>query len=164
MDDDLQPGSGIRVRIVGPEGHGTLEHTVEPEQLDTTERGLQIGTLFVPWHRVISFESVFRQGFERDPAEDGLTKVTMRVVLNREGSLETHEVPSNRFEATDTHLTLLLDVRAEPLDGTVVMRRLSVPWHRVAEHERIVERVSLHEREGALPTRPDLSGSQARHR
>ena len=142
MSMDAEPRQGtIRVRIADEAGRGTIDHAIEPERFDTSDRGVQVGALFVPWHRVVSFDSVFRQDYVNEPEGDGFTKVTMRVALKLDGGpSKTLEVASDRFETSPTHLTLLTDLRVEPESGKVVMQRLSVPWPRVMQYERVLTR------------------------
>lgn len=152
----MEPREGIRVRVVSPDGRGGTDLDVLPERFEVTERGVQVETTFYPWHRVVRFDSFFRQPYLPDPVSDGAPQVTVKVMVDEDGPAPvTYEVKGERFESAPSNVTMLVELETEPDEGTVIMRRLSVPWHRVVEYERVVKRSASSA--DALPERPDAT-------
>ena len=102
----------VRVQDAGPLGYRDLD--LPSQEFDATDRGVQLGSLFVPWHRVIQYDWKVRQDFVKESG-DGHGWIEMRVTID-DGTAAgtTHVVPASRFEAGPFAITLIVDDQAEP--------------------------------------------------
>jgi hypothetical protein len=152
----------VRVRGVGA-GDEPWSREVPAGQFEATERGCQIGPLFVPWARIVQYEWIVRQEGVPDRTRDG-ARLRVKIVVD-DGTAQgvTHDIPADRFETSPTTLTMLLDRHVEAGTGMLVIQKVFVPWHRVVSYERYTGRpdldpevVTVPEVEGAAPIRPDV--------
>jgi len=122
------------------------EIKVRAGELDASERGVTFRALFVPWHRVLEYRTSVRRPLEA-LADDARSRILVRLVIDDRGDGEqTFTLPASRFESDAWSVTILLDGDADP--GTVTAERVTYPWHRVVEYERIA-------RIEETPPRPD---------
>jgi hypothetical protein len=157
----------VRVQIRGPGGE-VVTHEVPSGEFEAAEVGVQIGQLFIPWERVVEYEWIVRQEAVTDRTLDA-TRLRVKVVVE-DGTPDgaVYDVPGDRFEKSATVLTILFDRSVEPETGMLVIRKLSVPWHRVVCYERYAGEAALDPevvvvpdatglRDGAdAPARPDI--------
>jgi hypothetical protein len=133
-------------------------------EFEATERGCQIGLLFVPWARIVGYGWTLRQEATPDSTRDS-ARLRVKVEVD-DGSPKgrTYDVPADRFETSATTLTMLLDRHIETGTGMLVIEKLFVPWHRVVSYERYTGRpdldaevISVPDVQGAAPGRPDVA-------
>jgi hypothetical protein len=123
---------GVDARI---ELSGGASLTSPVTEIEPTDRGIRIGMLFFPWHRVLRYwlDLPSKGGRSSAPSD----RVHVRIVLE-DGSPEgeAHVVTAEQFEAGPWTLNLIAETASE--DGTRTLRRkLCVPWHSVREYERL---------------------------
>jgi uncharacterized protein (UPF0248 family) len=153
----------MRVEYRDVPSKGLVTTEVHSGEFEAGERGVQVGSLMIPWQRVHEYDWIVRQ----EAAEGGdptraAAKLRVRVVLD-DGTPEgtVHEMPAERFESGMYAATLLIDRHVEPEAGVMVIQKLSIPWHRVVSVERFTGRPDL-EPEVAVagspdaPVRPDV--------
>ena len=148
---DLTATVRVLLLDVGSESSRTLE--VPAGAIDPSERGVLLGQVFVPWHRVARLSSLVRQASIADVDEDRVRVWVRAVVQDEGGKTRTFTVPASRFETGDWHLTVLIPQRVEPDEGVMVVEKLSFPWHRVVEFEREIREVHPRPAEVALEPR-----------
>lgn len=102
-------------------------------EFEPTEHGALLGRLLIPWHRVRYY------AWPLPPtdvgAEDGLrghARVRLRLADGEE-----HVIAADMFETGPWTVTAILDEVADAETGEVYRRRVIVPWHGVAEVERL---------------------------
>jgi hypothetical protein len=146
--------ASVRVTLEDPDGGQPIVKDVETGDFETTERGVAIGPLFVPWHRVIRYHWEIRQEFSTTVG-DAPSRSQIRVLVD-DGSAsgETIVVPADRFEGGPWAIAMLVDRHLEPEQGVLVVDKVFVPWGRVLEYERMPLGV-------AAPSRPDLAVREA---
>jgi hypothetical protein len=109
--------------------------TCPVNEIEPSERGIQIGMRFLPWHRVV------RYAWDLTPEDAGsgapLVRTRVRVILE-DGSPagEVHEVAAEQFEAGPWTLSLIAEAPAEG-GWETSRRKLYVPWRSVREYERL---------------------------
>jgi len=137
----------VRVTITDPDGGPPIVHEVETAEFETTERGVSIRSLIVPWHRVIRYHWEIRQDATPDVGDaPARSRIRVRVDDGKPGG-ETFTVPADRFEGGTWAVALLVERHVEPEAGVLVVDKVFVPWSRVVEIERL----------GAgAPARPDV--------
>ena len=128
----------ISVQIREPDGTGVTTREASSEEFEPNEHGVMIGTLFVPWRRVIHYQWTMRQEFVLAP-DEVRPRAMIRVVID-DGTEEpaTYTVPAERFETDRWSVTMLVDRHVEPEAGVLVVQKLFVPWGRVIEFERLL--------------------------
>lgn len=127
----------VVVRVVLESRDGIGEREVPSAEFEAVDRGLSMGPLLVPWARVFRYEMIVHQAFSPDVDEAG-SRVMQRVIYQDErGSVQTIEVPLDRFESTPYAVTMVADREVDADKGEVRIRKVSIPWHRVIETERI---------------------------
>lgn len=152
----MEPAAGQVTRVkatvhVAIEDHDRREPIVREVpggDFDVTERGIMLGTLFIPWHRVIRYGWDLRQEFT--PAAGGLrarSEIRIRADDGATGGA-TYTVPADRFETDAWTVSFLLDRLVEPEEGSMILEKVFIPWSRVVEYER------LHVGEAGLPEPP----------
>jgi hypothetical protein len=125
----------VKVTLEGRDGVG--EREIPSAEFETTERGLTMGPVLVPWARVFRYEMIVHQAFVADEPELG-SRVMQRVVYQDErGRSQVIEVPLDRFEHGPWAVTVLADREIHADQGEILIRKVSIPWHRVIETERI---------------------------
>jgi hypothetical protein len=130
---DASIASGV-VTIVVDDGNGRTS-TIEASAADfeAAERGIAIGRRFIPWHRIHRYEWDLPP---KDLADDRRSMARVRLLVDDGAGTEEHIVTADGFETGAFAVTMLVDVvHAE--NGTVAVRRIGFPWHRVREYERI---------------------------
>ena len=152
----------VRFRDVPSRGEAVRE--VPSGEFEAGERGVQVGSLLVPWAHVLEYEWTVRQEiFERDTTQDA-AKLRIRVVVD-DGTPDgaAHDIPADRYEAGPFTVTLLIDRHVETDAGVLVIQKLFVPWHRVVSVERYTGRPDVApvpevdaDDAGPAPSRPDL--------
>ena len=153
----------MRVEYRDVPSKGLVTTEVHSGDFEAGERGVQAGSLMIPWQRVHEYDWIVRQEAAEgaDPTR-AAAKLRVRVVLD-DGTPEgiVHEVPADRFESGMYAATLLIDRHVEPEAGVMVIQKLSIPWHRVVSVERFTARPDI-EAEVAVagspdaPVRPDV--------
>ena len=156
-DRRLDDATNARVRIrltvddAAEEG-GSWTREVASHSFETTERGVVLGSLVIPWHRVQEYRQIVLDDSPREFADDGVgMKIRVRVDDGtREGN--TYMVASDHFAAEPWTVALLLDRHVDEATGMSAIEKLFVPWHRVLEYERVlpVPEISVPERPDAL--------------
>lgn len=137
----------VKVILQGRGGIG--ERDVSSADFEPTERGLSLGSLLVPWARVFRYDLVTRQAFVPDHEDPG-SRAMQRVVYEDEhGDQRTIEVPFDRFESGPWSVTMVVEREVDTDRGELHIRRVSIPWHRIIETERILPLPN------ASPARPD---------
>ncbi len=125
------------VKVVLEGQQGITDREVSASEFEATERGLTMGSLLVPWVRVFRYDTIVRQAFVPDAVEAG-SRVKQRVVYQDERGLsKVMEVALDRFEAGQWAVTMLAAREVDAERGELLIRKISIPWHRVIETERI---------------------------
>lgn len=153
MTSISQHGVHATLRLVDPWGGDDVIREVSLAELETSERGVAIGPTFYPWRRVVSYEWEI---VENAPEEELMRprQLLVRVMAETgDGSVVEHQVGADRFEVGSWTVSMLLPDRVEPESDRVVFRRLTVPFHRVLEYERLLAEART---AAAVPDRPDL--------
>lgn len=135
---------------------GSWTREIPSSSFETTDRGVVIGTLTIPWHRVIEYRQIVLDDSIRELNSEA-TRMQMRVRLD-DGTPDgaTHVVAADAFAAEPWTVALLLDRRVDATAGMTAIEKLFVPWHRVLEYERVMV-----EPEISVPDRPDAEQSAA---
>jgi hypothetical protein len=153
----------MRVEYRDVPSKGLVTTEVHSGDFEAGERGVQVGSLMIPWQRVHEYDWMVRQEAAEgaDPTR-AAAKLRVRVVLD-DGTPEgiVHEVPADRFESGMYAATLLIDRHVEPEAGVMVIQKLSIPWHRVVSVERFTARPDLDPEVTVVdspfaPSRPDV--------
>jgi hypothetical protein len=127
----------VVVTVVVEGRSGIEERQVSPSEFEAVERGLSMGPILVPWARVFRYETTFHQAIPAGSVDEG-SRVMQRVVYQDErGLARTLEVPLDRFENGPHAVTMVGDREVDADRGEIRIRRISIPWHRVIETERI---------------------------
>jgi hypothetical protein len=132
---DVSIASGIVKILVddGAGGTGTIE--APAADFEAAERGIVIGRRFIPWHRIHRYEWDLPP---KDFAEDRRTSARVRLVVDGgAGNREEHLIAADGFETGASAVTMLVEDVVDAENGTVSVRRVGYPWHRVYEYERI---------------------------
>jgi hypothetical protein len=127
----------VRVEYRDVPGKGRVSRETPSADFEAGERGVQVGTLFVPWSRVHEYDLIMRQDLAAgDRMRDGV-RLRARVIVD-DGTPEgqTIDVPADRFESSPYAATMLIDRHVDAEAGDLVTQKLSVPWHRVVSVER----------------------------
>ena len=139
IEPAVEQGAGQRamVKAVFSGRDGVTEREVPSADFEPGERGLALGPLLVPWARVFRYDLVVHQPFVPD-AEDEGSRATQRVVYeDEEGRQQTIEVPFDRFESGPWSATMVAEREVNADRGEILIRKISIPWHRIIEAERI---------------------------
>jgi hypothetical protein len=137
------------VKVILSGRDGVTEREVPSADFEPSERGLSMGPLLVPWARVFRYDLIVQQPFVPD-AEEGGSRAMQRVVYDDEtGRQQTIEVPFDRFESGPWSVTMVAEREVHADRGELWIRKISIPWHRIIETERIF---TVPE---ANPARPD---------
>jgi hypothetical protein len=149
----------VHLRLSDPGGDGETVRDIPLQEVDASEHGVGIGRTFYPWHRVVSYEwEVPEQRLEED-AET--RQLQVRVVVRDTDGAREHIVPADRFDVGPWSVSMMVPDRVEPDAAAVIYRRLTIPWARVIEYERLVDDANADVRlgrwQGSMPLRPDSS-------
>jgi len=132
---DASIASGlVTVRIADRDG---TTSTIEAPAADfeAAERGVAIGRRFIPWHRIERYEWDLPP---KDFSEDRRASARVRiVVVDGAGRTEEHVIGADGFETGAFAVTMLVEDSVDAENGTISVRRVGFPWHRVQEYERI---------------------------
>jgi hypothetical protein len=155
LDQVAHVSTAVRLMTEDPDGGAPLVREVDPGEFETTERGVFLGTLFVPWHRVIRYDWELRQEFETTVGE-APSRARIRARFD-DGSPEgqTIVVPADQFENGPWTVSMLVDRHVEPEQGVLVVDKVFIPWLRMIEYERLPIEPT------ATPARPDLTEREA---
>jgi hypothetical protein len=132
---DASIASGVvTVRVTGADGTtSTIE--APAAEFEAADRGVAIGRRFIPWHRIERYEWDLPP---KDFAEDRRASARVRIVLDDgAGKTEEHVIGADGFETGAFAVTMLVEDSVDAENGTVSVRRVGIPWHRVQEYERI---------------------------
>jgi hypothetical protein len=148
---DASIASGT-VTVLVDDGNGTTS-TIEAPAADfeAAERGIAIGRRFIPWHRIHRYEWDLPP---KEFAEDRRASARVRLVVDDgAGAPVEHLIGADGFETGAFAVTMLVEDVVDAEKGTVSVRRVGFPWHRVREYERIpADAVTGDPR---MPSRPD---------
>jgi hypothetical protein len=151
----------VRVEYRDVPGKGKVSLEVPSADFEATERGVQVGTLLVPWNRVHEYDLIMRQdAIAGDRMRDGV-RMRVRVIVD-DGTTDgqAFDVPADRFESSPYAATMLIDRHADADAGEMVTQKLSVPWHRIVSVERHTTGADTESGtatgDGEAPGRPDL--------
>lgn len=100
---------------------------------EPTEHGALLGRLLIPWHRV-RYYSWPLPGADVSDVDDAGGHARVRMVL---ADGEEHVIAADKFETGPWTVTAILDELADTSTGQMLRRRVIVPWHGVAEVERM---------------------------
>ena len=137
----------VRVLLLDPERNEPTERTVPGSEFDTTERGIVLGSLFVPWHRVIRYGWELQQEFAPESGIQPRSAIRVRVDDGTPGGT-TYTVRGDEFETDAWTLAILVDTHVKTEQALVVVEKVFFPWGRVVEYERGVA-------DEPAPSRPD---------
>jgi len=147
LDSVSHARATVRVTITDADGGAPIVREVETAQFETTERGVWVGALLIPWHRVIRYHWELRQDVAPAVGDaPARSRIRVRVDDGTPGG-ETFTVPADRYEGGTWTVSLLVERHVETEAGVLVVDKVFVPWARVVEVERL----------GAeAPSRPDV--------
>jgi uncharacterized protein (UPF0248 family) len=127
----------VRVEYRDVPGKGRVSLEVPSAEFEAGERGVQVGTVFIPWHRVHEYDLIMRQDAAvGDRLRDGVRLRARVIVDDGTPDGQTLDVPADRFESSPYAATMLLDRHVDADAGDLVTQKLSVPWHRIVSMER----------------------------
>jgi hypothetical protein len=131
---DASIASGI-VTVLVDDGRGGAA-TIEAPAADfeAAERGIAIGRRFIPWHRIHRYEWDLPP---KEFAEERRASARVRLVVDDGAGAKEHMVGADGFETGAFAVTMLVEHAVDAESGTVSVRRVGFPWHRVLEYERI---------------------------
>lgn len=139
IEPALEPAAGhrafVKVTLEGRNGIG--EREVLSSDFEATERGIAMGATFVPWARVFRYDLIVRQGFVPDAEDEGSRAVQRVAYQDEHGRAQVLEVPQDRFESSPWAVTLVAEREIDTDRGELTIRKISIPWHRIIETERI---------------------------
>jgi hypothetical protein len=132
---DASIASGI-VTVVVDDGSGKSSTIEAPAaEFEAAERGVAIGRRFIPWHRIHRYEWDLPP---KEFAEERRAAARVRILVDDgAGAAQEHVVGADGFETGAFAVTMLVEDVVDAENGTVSVRRVGVPWHRVHEYERI---------------------------
>jgi alkylated DNA nucleotide flippase Atl1 len=140
LEQTLGPASAphvvVRVQMRGPAGTEVRE--CRSAEFELSDRGVTMGTVVVPWHRVLRYDTIVEQPIM--PEEDGRegSGTLQRVVFEDDaGEVRSIEVPISRYEAGPWTLTVVMERELDRRRGTASTRKVHIPWGRVVESERV---------------------------
>jgi hypothetical protein len=142
----------VRLRLLDVWGGEDVIRELSLAELETSERGVAIGPAFYPWRRVVSYEW---EVMEAAP-DEGLARprqLLVRVLTQGPDGPEEHRVAADRFEVGPWTISMVVPDRVEPDSQRSVLRRITLPWHRVLEYERMLAEAKT---AAEVPDRPDL--------
>ena len=132
---DASIASGLVTVVVDDGGGRTTTIEASAADFEAAERGIAIGRRFIPWHRVHRYEWDLPP---KDFAEERRPGARVRLVVeDGAGAPAEHTVAAEGFETGAFAVTMLVEDVADAERGTISVRRVGFPWHRVHEYERI---------------------------
>jgi hypothetical protein len=143
----------VRLHLADVWGGDDVVREMTLAELETSERGIAVGPAFYPWRRVVSYEWEVLES-EPDPGLARPRQLLVRVLTQGPDGPEEHRVAADRFEVGPWTVSMVIPDRVDTETQRSVMRRITFPWHRVLEYERMLVEATT----GALvPDRPDLA-------
>jgi hypothetical protein len=147
---DTGIASGVVTVLVDEPGGGSSTIQTPAADFEAAERGVAIGRRFIPWHRVRRYEWDLPP---KEFAEEHRVSARVRLVIDDvHGAAEEHMVSADGFETGAFAVTMLLEDIVDTVRGTVMVRRIGIPWHHVREYERIPADATP---DAYTPERPD---------
>jgi len=143
----------VRLRLIDVWGGDDVIRELTLAELETSERGIAVGPAFYPWRRVVSYEW---EVFESEPGE-GLARprqLLVRVLTQGPDGPEEHRVAADRFEVGPWTISMVVPDRVDTETQRSVLRRVTLPWHRVLEYERMLAEAKT---ASEVPERPDIA-------
>ena len=143
----------VHLRLLDVWGGDDVIREMTLAELETSERGIAVGPAFYPWRRVVSYEW---EVLEAEP-DEGLARprqLLVRVLTQGADGPEEHRVAADRFEVGPWSVSMVLPDRVDAETQRSVLRRITFPWHRVLEYERMLAEATT---AAAVPDRPDLT-------
>ena len=132
---DASIASGVVAIVIDNGKGGTSTIEAPAAEFEAADRGVAVGRRFIPWHRVQRYEWDLPP---KDFAEDRRVAARVRLVVQDDaGAAREHIVPADGFEAAAYAVTVLIEDAVDAENGTISVRRVGFPWHRVREYERI---------------------------
>ena len=132
---DASIASGIVTVVVDDGKGGTSTIEASAADFEAAERGIALGRRFIPWHRIHRYEWDLPP---KDFAEDQRVTARVRLVVDDgAGATEEHVIGADGFETGSFAVTMLVEDVVDAESGTISVRRIGFPWHRVQEYERI---------------------------
>jgi hypothetical protein len=148
---DASIASGVVTVLVDEADGGTSTIEASAADFEAAERGIAIGRRFIPWHRIRRYEWDLPP---KEFADDRRASARVRLVVDDgAGNAQEHVIGADGFETGAFAVTMLLEDVVDADNGTVTVRRVGFPWHRVREYERIP--VDATSEDVRLPGRPD---------
>jgi hypothetical protein len=148
---DASIASGT-VMVLVDDGNGAMS-TIEAPAADfeAAERGIAIGRRFIPWHRIHRYEWDLPP---KEFAEDRRASARVRLLVDDgAGTRVEHLIGADGFETGAFAVTMLVEDVVDAENGTISVRRVGFPWHRVHEYERIPADAVTDD--ARMPSRPD---------
>jgi hypothetical protein len=143
----------VRLRLLDVWGGEDVIRELSLAELETSERGVAVGPAFYPWRRVVSYEwDVIEAGPEEGFARP--RQLLVRVLAQGPDGPEEHRVAADRFEVGPWTISMVLPDLVDTETQRTVLRRVTMPFHRVLEYERMLAEAST---ASAVPDRPDLT-------
>jgi len=131
---DASIASGVVTILVDDGNGGTATIEAPAAEFEAAERGIAIGRRFIPWHRIHRYEWELPP---KDFAEERRTARVRLVVEDGAGVSQEYTVSADGFETAAFAVTMLVEDVLDAEHGTVSIRRVGFPWHRVREYERM---------------------------
>ena len=139
IEPALEHAAGHRAVVkVTFHGRDGITHRELPSaDFEASERGVSMGAVLVPWARVFRYDLLVQQSFVVDAEDDGSRAMQRIVYEDESGEQQTIEVPFDRFESGPWSVTMVAEREVHADRGELFIRKISIPWHRVVETERI---------------------------
>jgi uncharacterized protein (UPF0248 family) len=118
------------------------------DEFEAGERGVTLGSTLIPWHRVVRYTVETRAPGSLDLADDRESPGVHAWLDDLSPGGERLDVRSDRTEQGPWSVTFVVNEETDVEAGVRRIRKLTVPWHRVLELERV-------RAEPRRPTRPD---------
>jgi hypothetical protein len=141
-----------RIELAGPGGRvRTLE--VPTDAFETTDHGLVLGSTVVPWHRVLRYSREVTQ--QIDPSFRRHAEIRLWVDDGTSEG-EVMSIRADRFDQTPYTVDVAVERALNVEAGLFHLIKLSIPWGRVLEYERLPAVEAAPEpAAGSMPARPD---------
>jgi hypothetical protein len=144
---------GVRLRLADVWAGDDVVREMTLAELETSERGIAVGPAFYPWRRVVSYEWEVLES-EPDPGLTRPRQLLVRVLTQGADGPEEHRVAADRFEVGPWTVSMVVPDRVDTETQRSVLRRITFPWHRVLEYERMLVEATT---AASVPDRPDLA-------
>jgi len=132
---DASIAGGLVAVVIDDGNGGTATIEAPAADFEAAERGVAVGRRFIPWHRVHRYEWDLPP---KDFLEERRSGARVRLVVHDgAGMPREHVVSADGFETAAYAVTVLIEDAVDAEKGTISVRRVGFPWHRVYEYERI---------------------------